>query len=226
MNITKIVIPTTNYDTSRKPIKRIVIHWIVGNLAAADATFKKLGGQTSAHYGVENNNVHQYVDEAHTAYHAGVYAINQESIGIEHSAAPDRPASEATYQSSGKLIAEICKRYNIPLDRQHIQKHSEFKATQCCGTVDVDKLITIAKQGSLEGLAIQVGYNPSFEGQDVTVGGVHYKAIKVDGKLIWKTESPEDWKKRYEEEVAVHKATKLALEASLTKIANAKIALN
>lgn len=41
----------------------------------------------------------------------------------------------------------------------------------------------------LEGLAIQVGYNPTFEGQDVMVNGVHYKAIKVDNKLVWKIES-------------------------------------
>ena len=43
----------------------------------------------------------------------------------------------------------------------------------------------------LEGLAIQVGYNPTFEGQDVTVGGVHYKSIKVDNVLVWKIEPPQ-----------------------------------
>ena len=120
MAIIKQTIPTSNYDTSRKPITHIVIHWIVGTLASADASFKNPSRIASAHYGVEDNTIYQWVDEKHTAYHCGNYAFNQKSIGIEHSAAPDRPASEATYQSSGKLIAEIAKRYNIPLDRTHI----------------------------------------------------------------------------------------------------------
>ncbi len=34
-----------------------------------------------------------------------------------------------------------------------------------------------------------VGYEPTFEGQDVTVNGVHYKSIKdASGKLVWKVE--------------------------------------
>jgi|SRR3990167_3997723 len=142
-------IQSPNYDTNRKPIKKVVIHWIVGNLAAADAVFAKPNG-VSAHYGIEDAEVHQYVLEEHVAYHAGVYSVNQESIGIEHSAAPERPASDQTYDVSGKLIAEICKRYNIPLDRTHIIKHSEVKATQCPGTIDLDRLIAIAKNNTVQ----------------------------------------------------------------------------
>lgn len=133
-----------NFDTNRKPIDRIIIHWMVGTLASTDAQFQKPAG-TSAHYGIEDENIHQYVKEEHVAYHAGVYAMNQRSIGIEHSATPTRPASEATYRTSAALVAQICKKYNIPLDRQHILKHSEVKATQCCGTVDIDKIINLAK---------------------------------------------------------------------------------
>lgn len=145
--IIKQTIPSSNYDKSRKPITHIVIHWIVGNLASADATFKNPARNASAHYGIEDSTIFQWVNEAHTAYHAGNYAYNQKSIGIEHSAAPDRPASEATYQTSGKLIAEIAKRYSIPLDRAHIVGHKEVSATQCPGTMDIDKLISIAKGG-------------------------------------------------------------------------------
>lgn len=146
-------IGSPNFDTNRTNIDRIIIHWIVGNLASADAVFAKAGG-VSAHYAVEDGTIHQYVKEENVAYHAGVYSMNQRSIGIEHSASPDRPASDQTYDTSGKLIAEIAKRYNIPLDREHILKHSEVKATQCCGTVDIDRLITIAKQQSGEMVTI------------------------------------------------------------------------
>lgn len=143
MNLT--FIPSPNFDSNRVKIDTIFIHWIVGNLASADAVFKKPGG-TSAHYAVEDENVHQYVKEDKVAYHAGVYSWNQRSIGIEHSADPNRPASDKTYAISAKLIAEICKRHGIPLDRQHIKGHKEVKATQCPGTMDIDRLIQLAKQ--------------------------------------------------------------------------------
>lgn len=144
MNITFIGSP--NFDTNRRPIKQVVIHWFgLGKLSGVDATFQKQGG-TSAHYAVEDETIHQYVKEEHVAYAVGVYSRNQETISIEHSAEPGRLASEATYQTSGKLIAEIAKRHNIPLDRQHIIGHKEIKATQCPGTIDIEKLINIAKQ--------------------------------------------------------------------------------
>ncbi len=145
--IIKQTIPASNYDKSRKPIDRIVIHWMAGTLAGADARFSNSASGVSAHYGIEDSTIFQWVDEAHTAYHCGNYTYNQRSIGIEHSADPQRPATEATYQSAGKLIGEIANRYNIPLDRTHIVGHKEIKATQCPGTMDIDKLINIAKGG-------------------------------------------------------------------------------
>ena len=138
--------PSPNQDGNRVKIDRIVIHWIAGTLAAADAVFAQPGG-TSAHYGIEDDKIHQYIQENRVAYHAGNYTMNQRSVGIEHSAFFDRPASDKTYQNSGRLIAEIAKRHGIPLDRAHIIKHSEVIPTQCPGTVDIDKLIAIAKQG-------------------------------------------------------------------------------
>ncbi len=142
-------IGSPNYDKNRKPIDRIVIHWIVGTLRSADAQFQKKSPGTSAHYAIEDNAVHQYVKEESVAYHAGKYSMNQRSVGIEHSADPDRKASEKTYQSSGKLVAEVCKRYNIPIDRKHILKHSEVKATQCPGTIDLNKIIKIARGANM-----------------------------------------------------------------------------
>ena len=143
--IIKQPIPANNYDKSRKPIDRIVIHWMAGTLAGANARFKDPASGVSAHYGIEGSTIFQWVEEGHTAYHCGNYTYNQRSIGIEHSADPNRPATEETYQSSGRLIADIAKRYNIPLDRAHIIGHKEVTATQCPGTMDIDKLIKIAK---------------------------------------------------------------------------------
>ena len=163
-------IGSPNFDTNRKPIDRIVCHWIVGKLSAADAVFQKTPG-TSAHYGIGNTAIHQYVKEENVAYHAGVYAMNQRSIGIEHEGGPELPISEVTYQTSGKLIGEIAMRYNIPLDREHIIPHSQVKPTQCPGTLNLDKIISIAK-----------GYMTS--SNDVTITKTRYDELLIAESLL------------------------------------------
>ena len=141
--------PSPNFTGGRTAkIDRIVIHWIVGTLASADATFANRNSQVSAHYGIENFTVHQYVRESDTAWHA--MATNARSIGIEHSAAPLRNATATTIKTSAKLVADICKRYNIPIDRRHIIKHSEVVATACPGTIPIDEIIKQAKELSMD----------------------------------------------------------------------------
>ena len=150
-------IGSPNYDSNRKPIKQIVIHWFGSEgstLASTDSFFQKPSG-TSAHYAVEDTTVHQYVKEEHVAYAVGNYTRNQETISIELSANVKRNASEATYKTSAKLLREIADRYGIPLDRKHIIKHSEIVPTQCCGTVDVDRLINLAKETPMTDKRIQ-----------------------------------------------------------------------
>jgi hypothetical protein len=45
------------------------------------------------------------------------------------------------------LITDVCRRYGIPADTDHIKPHSFFKATQCPGTLDVTRIITeVAKK--------------------------------------------------------------------------------
>ena len=142
--LTQVPANPSNYTHSRwKPVTHIVIHWIVGSLASADATFKNPSRNASAHYGVENKNVHQWVKETHIAWHAG--SANPYSIGIEHSAAPGRKATSATYQSSGELVRKIAKKYKIPLTTSRINPHNKYMATQCPGTMDIKKIISIAK---------------------------------------------------------------------------------
>lgn len=139
-------IGSPNYATGRQgyPIDRIVLHWMDGELASTDVTFQDTTRQTSAHYGIEDGVIHQYVHEGDTAYHARDWDMNLRSIGIEHSADPNRPASDATLNTSAALIADICKRYSIPCDRDHIRRHSEVIATQCPGTLPVDDLVNRA----------------------------------------------------------------------------------
>lgn len=132
-----IWIGSPNFQPGRgsKKVNKIVIHWMAGNLASTDRVFQDTARKTSAHYGIENEVVHQYVKEENTAYHAGVFEVNQESIGIENSAQPGRDASELTYKTLVTICTDICKRYN--LDESSIHPHNEYVPTQCPGTIDL-----------------------------------------------------------------------------------------
>lgn len=127
-----------NYTSGRRAsVSKIIIHWIVGNLSSADATFSRSSSKVSAHYAVEDNTVHQYVRDADTAWHA--MSANPFSIGIEHSAAPGRLATDATYETSANLIADICQKFGLN-PHTAVEPHSKYVATQCCGTMDLNRL--------------------------------------------------------------------------------------
>ena len=137
MNIVQKNSPNFTNGRENKGIQEFIIHWMAGNLASTDATFQNRARNTSAHYGIEDDKVHQYVDLNNTAYHAGNWNVNQTSIGIEHSAQPGRNASEATYESSAQLIASIIKGGRVG---KSYRKHSAIVATQCPGTIDVTRI--------------------------------------------------------------------------------------
>lgn len=108
------------------------------------------GHGTSAHYQVTPDKIWGCVGENYVAYHAGNYPVNQRSIGIEHlnnTGAPTWTIAEETYRNSAKLIRDICERYGIPIDRQHILKHSEVSllGTACPGGIDIDRLVAMAR---------------------------------------------------------------------------------
>lgn len=114
-NVRQFPASSANYDTSRSPIKKIIIHH------AASTSFDSIGQVfanpsrgASAHYGVgRNQNVDQYVPEKFTAYHCGNYPVNQESIGIENvnsSGAPNWDVAPETKNTLVELCADIVRR--------------------------------------------------------------------------------------------------------------------
>lgn len=133
---------TTNYTGGRGGyvVDRIVIHYIVGTLAAADATFADPNSGVSAHYGIGEGALHQYVSELNTSWHAGNFAMNQRSIGIEHSADPYRAPDGFTYETSINLCVRICRDYGLNPHTQIIG-HNAVVATACPGTVDLQYII-------------------------------------------------------------------------------------
>lgn len=144
-------IGSPNYTATRlgQKVKYIVIHWMAGTLAGTDAVFQRKGG-VSAHYGLENALRHQYVREDHTAHHAGNWVKNLQSIGIEHSAAPGRKATDATYKNSIELCTYLCKKYGLNPDTAIIP-HNSIVATQCPGTMDLNRI----KKGVKANLAVK-----------------------------------------------------------------------
>lgn len=134
-----------NYWSGRtQPIKKIIVHWMNGYLAGADKVFNSNVGTdaaTSAHYGIEDDTIHQYVRVEDTAWHAR--QANPYSIGIEHSAAPGRDASDKTYASSIELIASLVKQYVLDPDTD-IEYHKKYVATSC-SDLDINRIITGVK---------------------------------------------------------------------------------
>lgn len=80
---------------------------------------------TSAHYVVEAGRVVKLVDESNTAWHAGNFKINQQSIGIEC----NPRASEEDKKTIGELINNIQSRHG----QLKIIGHKDVVSTGCPG---------------------------------------------------------------------------------------------
>lgn len=156
MNVTWIGSPNYADGRAGHTIKKIILHYINGYLSASDATFQDTVRNTSAHYAIQDDPVHQYVKEGDTAYHAGNLLVNYESIGIEHSADPERPPSDETYKTSIELITTLCQRYG--LSENDIYPHNSIVPTQCPGTVDVNR-IKAGVKAKLEGEVMLDGHD-------------------------------------------------------------------
>lgn len=153
MKIIDWVNQSKNYTKGRegRKVKYIAIHWIaVGTGESAAKYLLNNSKNTSAHFVVEDANVWRLVNTEDTAHAVGNWVANTESISIEHSATPDRPASELTYQTSAELIKQLCDLYQLPINEETIKPHKAFSATACPGTIDIPKLIKLATQGNTE----------------------------------------------------------------------------
>src|SRR5262245_1762102 len=136
-----------NKQTGRAGYKpeSIVIHIMEGSLSGTDEWFLSPKSKVSAHYGVgRHGDIHQYVAEGDTAWHAGrVFnntwkgkrdgvSPNLNTIGIEHEGQADTEWTDEMYTASAKLLAEIANRWSIPLDRDHVVGHREIYGKKTC----------------------------------------------------------------------------------------------
>lgn len=126
-----------NYTTADRPrghtVDRVIIHVTQTAFTKTLSIFRNPQKKVSAHYVVRSSDGYlaQCVPEADIAWHAGNWDHNTRSIGIEHEGWVDRPAyfTDALYEQSAQLTADICTRYGIPKDRAHIIGHYEVPGT-------------------------------------------------------------------------------------------------
>jgi|GEM_PF-1116507 len=121
-----------NYTVSNRPrnynVDMIVVHSTEGSYADAIAQFQDPTRAGSAHYVVSNAGaITEMVSEKDIAWHAGNWDYNTRAIGIEHEGyAYDYTSfTTAEYNASARLIASICSRWGVPLDRAHVIGHNE-----------------------------------------------------------------------------------------------------
>lgn len=113
-------------------IDRVVIHVVQGSYGSALKAFKNPGHGAATHYVVrKDGHVTQMIRELDVAFHAGNRDVNERSVGIEHEGFVDRPRdfTAAMYAGSARLTADICFRYELPVDREHIIGHAEVEGT-------------------------------------------------------------------------------------------------
>src|SRR3989442_1394121 len=118
-----------NFSPGRSaPVTMIVIHETDGSYSSAIKWFRRPGSNASAHYLVRawDGEITQLVAESDTAYHAR--DANPWTIGIEHEFYLRQGIlhTDAQYRSSALLVCAIARRYDIPLDRNHIVGHREL----------------------------------------------------------------------------------------------------
>jgi len=155
--------PNFSFREGYKP-EICVIHITEGNRKSVISEFSSFSTQKSSHYLVcKDGEIIQFVPELLSAWTQGIVNnptneiviqhtksrinINNISISIEHEGYANQPLTPVQYETSAKLILDICQRNNIPLDCGHIVKHNEINNWKTCpGIINMDYLILRAKE--------------------------------------------------------------------------------
>lgn len=123
------------YDPANRPLDGTEIRYIVlgdtgGTYDAALAAAQQPTAGHSAHYLVRaaDGQVSQLVRTRDIAWHAGNWAMNVASVGIQVEGVPaaaGRGYTDQAYRSAAELVRWLAAAYHIPLDRQHVLGHDE-----------------------------------------------------------------------------------------------------
>ncbi len=155
--------PTPNYVEGRQGYRprAVVVHTNVGSFASTISWFADPESSVSSHYVVAlDGQVGQLVAEEDTARHTGRVKDptvsfltddnpNLYTIGIEFEDGGDPVGavrSAEQYAAGAALISAAARRWEIPLDRDHVVGHREIYALKTCpGNLDIERLIREAR---------------------------------------------------------------------------------
>lgn len=117
-------------------IQHVVVHYNDADGSIDDVWSWWQTRKASAHYQVESSGrVGQLVWDRDTAWHAGLWAENLRSIGIEHANRADGTISEACLDNGAHLVAALCRLYGLgrPSWNVNVFPHCHFASTSCPG---------------------------------------------------------------------------------------------
>uniref|UniRef100_UPI003EC1067A N-acetylmuramoyl-L-alanine amidase n=1 Tax=Streptomyces tabacisoli TaxID=3156398 RepID=UPI003EC1067A len=120
-----------NHDLADRPNDQSIDYIVIHDTEATwEETLKLVQDPTylAWHYSLRSTDGHivQSIKAKDVGWHAGNWYVNAKSIGLEHEgflAQPDSWYTEEMYRSSARLVSYLAKKYDIPLDRQHILGH-------------------------------------------------------------------------------------------------------
>lgn len=166
-----------NYSRGRDypAVTHVAIHIEEGSEAGTDAWFADPRAEVSAHYSIaKDGTIRQHVAEGDTAWAVGLrppfawadtaldphFGVNPNAytISIEHEGriedAPPWP--DAQVQASAALVADICTRHAIQIDRRYIIRHSEIGGHPLCpgNSCPINEIVSLAAAMQLKGSGV------------------------------------------------------------------------
>jgi N-acetyl-anhydromuramyl-L-alanine amidase AmpD len=132
--------PSNNYQVGRggNAITFVIMHTTEGTAQSAIDWFLSPSSNVSAQYVVgEDGTIWQIVGDADTAYHAGSFIYNEQSIGIEMEGWADGEAGDFSWQTQAqyaavqRLVSWILGQYGVVGDRAHLIGHNQVPDTDC-----------------------------------------------------------------------------------------------
>ena len=126
-------------------IEAIVIHITQGDYAGALSWLTNPQSQVSAHFLIgKDGHYEQLVACDNTAWHAGIVKNpsckllkpgvnpNLYTLGIENAGTIDTPPTAEQIFALADLVGDLCKRFSIPLDTDHIIPHHAIRSDKSC----------------------------------------------------------------------------------------------
>jgi len=148
---------TQIYDTPQKSSRNgsvpryVVIHHAASTSFSGVVQMELGAKEVSSTLIIDGPNIASMMDESYRAWSLSSALWDGQSLSVEtinNSGAPGWTISEASYRSLAKVVADWCRRYSIPCNRDRVLGHREVYsrhgasyATACPGGIDLDRVV-------------------------------------------------------------------------------------